>query len=289
VDLSDAADELYAVAPEEFVAARRRLAAEAKKAGDGELAKRIGAMRRPTVSAWAVNRLARSAPEELGWLSDLGADLRTAWASGGHVGGLDQRRGELIGLLGRTARSLAEEAGRPLGEAAVREVEDTLHAATMDPAVADEVRSGRLTRPRSHAGFAPAGGFAAKGDGSGGGGARPVAARPADEAGERRREREERPERERRRRSAERARAAEAEARDAEQALAEREAEVGAAERAHADLTEEAERLRRRLAAVLDRRAAAVERLRTAERERDRAAGRAEEARRRSEEAHRTL
>jgi hypothetical protein len=277
MDLSATENELYGLTPEEFVETRKRLAAEAKQAGDRELAQRIGALRRPTVSAWAINRLARSAPVELGWLSEVGADLRTAWAAGRHVGGLDQRRGELIDLLGRTARTLAEKAGRPLRESAAREVEETLHAATMDPAVADEVRSGRLTRPRSHVGFAPAGVPVPAGvptgpvERPGGRGGRRATEQPPGAPAER---------------LAQRARAAAAEAREADQALAVREAEADVAERAHAGLADEAERLRRRLDEVLDRRDAAMERLRAVRRERDHAARRAEEARRRSDEAH---
>ncbi|MEV6983987.1 hypothetical protein AB0M95_22395 [Sphaerisporangium sp. NPDC051017] len=159
MDLSSAVDELYAGAPEDFVETRKRLAAEAKKGGDAGLAKRIAGLRRPTVSAWATNQLARSAPDEVGRLLDLGDELRAAWTSGGRIGELDQRRGELVSRLLRRAQALADEAGRPLREPAVREVEDTLHAATMDPDVADEVRAGRLAQPRGYVGFAPAGGF----------------------------------------------------------------------------------------------------------------------------------
>ncbi|GII85675.1 hypothetical protein Ssi03_36650 [Sphaerisporangium siamense] len=157
MDLSAAADELYGGTPEDFVETRKRLAAEAKRSGDAGLARRIGGLRRPTVSAWAVNRLARSAPDELGRLLDLGDELRSAWAAGGQIGDLDRRRGELVARLLRAARRSADEAGRPLREPAVREVEDTLHAATMDPAVAEEVRAGHLPQPRTYAGFAPAG------------------------------------------------------------------------------------------------------------------------------------
>jgi hypothetical protein len=187
VDLSAVANELDEGAPEEFVERRKQLAAEAKKAGDADLAKGIAGLRRPTVSAWAVNRLARSAPDEVGRLLDLGAELRSAWAAGERVGELDQRRGALIARLLRTAHSLADEAGRPLREPAAREIEDTLHAATMDPEVAEEVRSGRLAQPRSYAGFVPAGGLPEPGMTKAGTSARPPArksARDGADAGE---------------------------------------------------------------------------------------------------------
>ncbi|MET8160191.1 hypothetical protein ABZT47_27840 [Sphaerisporangium sp. NPDC005289] len=311
MDLSQAVSELYGGAPEDFVETRKRLAAEAKKAGDAGLAKSIGALRRPTVSAWAVNRLARDAPDELDELLDLGADLRAAWGKGGQIGELDQRRGELVARLARTVDALAEQAGRPLREGAAREIEDTLHAATMDAAVAEEVRHGRLAQPRRHVGFgpaddlsallgssvagaapsgtdrrkaghsAPAGGRAAKGAPA----AKGDRAQRAAEAAKAREEAKKREEEERRRRREERAAAAEAQAAQAASALAEWETEAGEAERAHVAATEEADRLRRELAAALERQEAATKRLNMAERERDRATRRAAEARRRAAEA----
>ncbi|MWK38967.1 hypothetical protein GEV43_36380 [Actinomadura sp. J1-007] len=157
MDFSSAAHELYGVAPDDFIETRKRLTREARDGGDAALAKRIGALRRPTVPAWAVNLLSRSAGEELGLLLDVGAEMRSAWSSGGSIGGLEQRRGELVGLLVRRAGELAADAGHPLREQAVREVEDTLQAATVDGDAANDVREGRLDRPRSHTGFVPAG------------------------------------------------------------------------------------------------------------------------------------
>ncbi|RCG32048.1 hypothetical protein DQ384_05820 [Sphaerisporangium album] len=298
------ADELYAGAPEDFVETRKRLAAEAKKGGDAALAKRIAALRRPTVSAWAANQLARSAPDEVDRLLDLGDELRAAWTSGGRIGDLDRRRGELVSGLLRRAQALADEAGRPLREPAVREVEDTLHAATMDPDVAEEVRTGRLAQPRSYAGFAPAVGFPEPAEPTPAPAGTPepelaTVAEPSRKApagkrardeherekreGEERekREREEkrrREEDERRRRVAERIAAAEQEARDADRALAEWESEAREADEARTAAGEEVDRLRDELAAALHRQEIAGKRLTMAERERDKAARRATKA-----------
>ncbi|RMI33065.1 hypothetical protein EBO15_41760, partial [Actinomadura harenae] len=162
MDLTSAARRLYGVDPGEFTAARQELVKLARRDGDAALAKRVGALRRPTVSAWAVNLLSRDAAPELGMLLDTGADLRAAWAEGRPIGGLEQRRGELVDLLVRAARRLAADAGRPLRDPGVREVEDTLLAATVDPDASDAVREGALTRPLSHTGFVPAG-FTASG------------------------------------------------------------------------------------------------------------------------------
>jgi hypothetical protein len=66
VDLESTLDELYALRPQEFTAARDARAAEARRAGDRELADRIRALRRPTLSAWAGNLLVRGSPSGSG-------------------------------------------------------------------------------------------------------------------------------------------------------------------------------------------------------------------------------
>ena len=62
MDLKPVADELYGLPPKDFTAARN---AAAKQAGDKDLAKAIQELRKPTVGAWAVNKLVRDAPEGL--------------------------------------------------------------------------------------------------------------------------------------------------------------------------------------------------------------------------------
>lgn len=130
MDLDPVADELYGLRPEEFVAARDRRALEARKAGDQALAKEIGALRRPSLAAWVGNLLVRRRPEEVQPLLDLGEELRRAHREldGPQLRRLIRRQSEVIGTLGRQARRLAAEAGRPVGEGVQREVEETLHA-----------------------------------------------------------------------------------------------------------------------------------------------------------------
>src|SRR3954451_6393449 len=77
-DLDDAAAELYALSPEDFVAGRTRLVKQARAAGDRALAGDIGALRKATRTAWLGNLLARDDPAAVGALLDLGDELRTA-------------------------------------------------------------------------------------------------------------------------------------------------------------------------------------------------------------------
>ncbi|MFF3917526.1 hypothetical protein ACFYZB_29315 [Streptomyces sp. NPDC001852] len=151
MDLDPVADELYGLRPEEFVAARDRRALEARKAGDQALAREIGALRRPSLAAWVGNLLVRRRPEEVQPLLDLGEELRRAHREldGPQLRKLVRRQREVVGALGRQARRLAAEAGRPVGEGVQREVEETLHAVLAEPEAAREWAAGRLVKPLS--------------------------------------------------------------------------------------------------------------------------------------------
>ncbi|MGW4795209.1 hypothetical protein ACWEPC_22640 [Nonomuraea sp. NPDC004297] len=153
MDLDEVADRLYALPPSEFTAARTAEARAAKDAGEAGLSREIAKLRRPTVSAWAVNRLAREHPGELAELLDVGERLRAAWQEqdAGALAELTRRRGEVAGRAGRLARQAAE-----LSAAAGTEVDQTLDAALVDAGAAAEVRRGRLVKPLRYSGFAPA-------------------------------------------------------------------------------------------------------------------------------------
>lgn len=279
--LTEAIEELYRGAPGEFVQTRRRLAEAAKAAGDAATAQQIKALRRPTVSAWAVNLLVRERPPLAGELLAFGERLRAAWAEGGDTAELDRQRTPLVDRAARAAAALVEETGRPLGDQARHEVEETLYAAVADADAAAEVASGRLTHPRAHVGFGFPG--AEFGAGAGEQAAGPAEAEPDGQPGkghpgrpgkpeaggkkkrdkaadpaERERAERERTEAEERRRAAERARF-EARRRAGElrakaDALA---AERDQLRRALADVEHEEESLRQRLDQVRVHRSAA--------------------------------
>lgn len=150
-EIDDIADELYALPPAEFVTAR---AEHASRSGDKALAKAIGALRKPTVAAWAVNRLAREASAELAEALALGDRLREAQRRlrGTELRNLGERRRELVNKLTRRA---AELAGGKLGGDAEVQVRNTLGAALADQGLAEQVRVGRLTKALEHTGFGP--------------------------------------------------------------------------------------------------------------------------------------
>ena len=155
VDPDEVADELYALPPDQFTAARNARAQAAKAAGDKETAARIAGLRKPTVLAWLVNMLVRELPDEIGAFLDLGDALReaTATLSGPELRQLSGQRHRLVQALVRQARELARQAGHRTTEDVARGLEETLAAALTDPAVAEQLRAGRLTSGLTSTGF----------------------------------------------------------------------------------------------------------------------------------------
>jgi len=146
--LADAEAELYTADPDGFTARRTELAAQARDAGEPAAAKQIAALRKPTRSAWVVNRLVRSDPEVRSRLDGLAADLRGP-ADGTRIRELTAARARLVDELTRAALQ-----GVPAPPAALREeVTATLDAAIADPEVAAGL--GTLVRAAHYAGFGP--------------------------------------------------------------------------------------------------------------------------------------
>jgi len=155
--LEDVVDRLYELRPDEFVPARDDAVTAAKADGDKDLAKAIARLRRPTKAAWLANLLARKRGEQLDGLLALGGDLADAQRTldGPQLRALSSQRNRLVSAMAREAGRLAYEAGDNAGESVLRELGEILQAALADPAVADEVRSGQLTRTIVYSGFGP--------------------------------------------------------------------------------------------------------------------------------------
>jgi hypothetical protein len=157
MDLDEAADQLYAESPDDFVARRTALATAAKESGDRALAKQITGLRRPTRSAWLVNLVARAEQDQVAELRELGTALQQAQQqmAGDELRQLSKQRRTLIDSLARRAAELGAEQGYDPPDSAVQEVSQTLQAALGDPAVADVVQTGRLHQAVNYGGFGP--------------------------------------------------------------------------------------------------------------------------------------
>jgi hypothetical protein len=157
VDLVTAANELYALSPDEFVEGRQQLVAEARQAGDRQLATQIGKLRRPTRSAWMINLLARQEADEVTALLELGAALQDAQQrmAGDELRQLSAQRRKAVDTLARRAVEIGREHGYSAPDGAIQEASQTLQTALGDPEIAELVRSGRLNQAVTYGGFGP--------------------------------------------------------------------------------------------------------------------------------------
>jgi DNA repair exonuclease SbcCD ATPase subunit len=155
MDLDEVADELYAVAPEDFIALRKTRQDEARDDGDKALAKHIGTLPKPSAAAWACNLLVRAHREQIEGLVELGSLLRDAQENlaGDELKALNRQRAQLLAALTRQASTLAREQGRPISTSVADQVEDTLRAAMTEPEAGEALMSGRLTAPMSYSGM----------------------------------------------------------------------------------------------------------------------------------------
>src|SRR5437762_2833178 len=104
VDVDEAAERLYALAPEDFTASRDDLAKQA----DGASRKAVKGLRKPTVAAYVVNLLVRERAGDIDALLDLGEAMRTAMSSGGDLRGLAEERRGLVADLVAAAAEVAD-------------------------------------------------------------------------------------------------------------------------------------------------------------------------------------
>jgi hypothetical protein len=158
VSLDDAIDELYAAAPEDFVAERTRLTKALRTAGLRDEAETLAKLRKPSIAAWALNQLARGHRREVDLLLDSGHRLREAQA--GLFGGGEReafetaRRAEQEALSELTAAAEALLGARGSGSAAtLAQVTESLRAAAVSPEGRELLARGRFTEPIRGQGF----------------------------------------------------------------------------------------------------------------------------------------
>jgi hypothetical protein len=146
-ELERAAQALYALPFDEFIAARTAAAKDAA-ASSKPLAQAIRALPKPSVAAWTVNMLAHHSPDAVQQLRALGQTMQEAQASldASALRELAKERRKLLGTAVGEAWLAAEKQGRKVSGAVATEVEETLRAATADLAAAAAVETGLLLR-----------------------------------------------------------------------------------------------------------------------------------------------
>jgi hypothetical protein len=153
-------DDLYGLPVEEFTQARDELAKELRNAGKKEAADEVKSLRKPSVSAWAVNQAVRRSPQETKALVKAGDELRKAQR--GVVSGRDPAQlrdattahRRLVEELTEEARAALEERGAAAA-ATVTRVAQTLRAASIDKEASKALTAGTLAEDVEQAGFGP--------------------------------------------------------------------------------------------------------------------------------------
>jgi hypothetical protein len=142
-------DELFTMAPAEFVAARNALVKALKADGHREEAAAIAALRRPTVPDWALNSVALQEPDVVADAVDAAEQLRSVQAAalGDPAAASDLRDSmaqvrQAAGALRKAAEGLLRRAGRPAGDMSA--LTTRLNETMVHPGLLAQLQAGRL-------------------------------------------------------------------------------------------------------------------------------------------------
>ena len=153
-------DDLYGLPLEEFTKARDAYAKELRQSGKKEAAEEVKALRKPSVSAWAVNQAVRRRPQDAKALVKAGGELRKAQraaVAGRNPDALrDATRAhrDLVEDLTETAKDALEERGAVSPSILVR-IAQTLRGASIDKEASKALTAGTLSEDVEQAGFGP--------------------------------------------------------------------------------------------------------------------------------------
>jgi hypothetical protein len=144
-------DRLYGLPLEEFTPARDELARRLRTDGDRDGAAEIKKLRKPTVTAWALNQAKRSEPKRVAGLIEAGARLRDAQerlVAGGErellrdAAAEERRAAEAVVALAETELG---QSGHVAGASAQSKLWATVRAAAVNPEASELLKAGRLT------------------------------------------------------------------------------------------------------------------------------------------------
>ena len=142
-------DELFTMAPAEFVPARNALAKALKADGHRDEAAAVAALRRPTVPDWALNSVALQDPDVVADAVDAAEHLRSVQAAalGDPSAAPDLREAmaqarQASGALRKAAEDVLRRAGRPAGDMSA--LTSRLNETMVHPGLLSQLHAGRL-------------------------------------------------------------------------------------------------------------------------------------------------
>jgi len=152
--------DLYGLPLEQFVPERAALAAELRRRGHRDQAKRIAALRKPSIAAWAVNQLVRTQPKALAELFAAGDELERAQqellsgrGAPDELRAARMREGEIVEQLSMTASGLLSSEGSAPSQTTLGRISETLHAAALQAQAREAVHAGCLEHELRHIGL----------------------------------------------------------------------------------------------------------------------------------------
>ncbi|MFD9029708.1 hypothetical protein ACFVZW_00885 [Streptomyces sp. NPDC059567] len=148
MDVEQVIEELYGLRPEEFTAARDAYVAEARKEGDTDAVKAVSGLRRPTTAAWVSNLFVRERRSDVDRLLALGETLREAHRTldPAKMREASGQRHKVVAALAREAAGPARDAGQPVSDAVLHDVEQIFHAVLASSDIAEQWATGRLVK-----------------------------------------------------------------------------------------------------------------------------------------------
>lgn len=159
--LDDDIDALFQLSLNEFIAARKTLAARLKKEGRANDAERVKLLGKPSISAWTVNQLYWQHRDAFDRLVSTGQRFRKAQTSGKVADmreALEARR-EALSQLSDLATTVLEDGGHNPSLDTLRRITATLEAMSVYASTADGPTPGRLTEDVDPPGFDSFAGF----------------------------------------------------------------------------------------------------------------------------------
>jgi hypothetical protein len=161
IDQEAELDSLYATPLDQFTAARNDLAARLEQQGDKEAAIRIKRLKKPSISAWAVNQLSRVRQVDLARLLKAGEALEEAQRAvlTGKPADFEKVRreeGEAVRALRKSVSEVLPGASTPV----LDRIAQTLRAASTADGRA-RLKEGQLSEDLEPAGFEAFAGFPA--------------------------------------------------------------------------------------------------------------------------------
>ena len=155
IDKESEIDRLYTAALDEFVKQRNDLAGRLKTEGDDEGAALVATLKKPSVSAWLVNQIARTAPLEVQRLIKAGEAIEQEQRrsiSGDVSAGFADARGEESAAI-KKLRTAAKTVLPSVTAATLDRFANSLRAGSSTSQGRDLIKGGRLTEDLDPPGF----------------------------------------------------------------------------------------------------------------------------------------